>query len=1021
MKKTLISKTAGRIGLLAASALLVALPAAQADQVKNSQALPLDDVNAWVGLAVPGPTELAIFDSNIGTNPITCGISGALNIKGIVCSNNMGTNFIIVAGGSLTNGASGIDMSAANKNFTIQAQPFALNANQTWDVGSNTLALQNCTLNFGANTLNINSTGGGGTVVMPGSHSGTGAWTIGAGATVKLSNGGAPYPNNTTTVNSGGVLDINNVNATVATATINLNGLGINGGGALISSGAGFLNGPAVVLQSDSAVGGAANFTWNTGSPISGSGNLIKVGASALTIPSTCTFNGGVTVSNGSLTLSGANSFPGGVNLNAGTLKVGSATALGSAAGTLTIAGGTTLDATVATTIANNNPMVINGDFTFTGTANLIMGTNTATLGTAAGDTRTITVSGNALRLGSLVNGTTATNLVKMGGGILYVQTTNSTFLSGSMTVSNGTLSVANFNASAPLTVPGAIAIWGTANKFQPGDIANCTTIYNGNIVGNGIVANFSQGLAVFGGDNSAFTGQFRVFRYGKLTNAKGVGGTLYMDRTYNDAYLDLNGLAVTGVDAIFSNIEGQGGTRQARLRNSNTGSQASFAGNITTTTTNNVGVDGAGDMLLSGTISGTNGLNMLGTGTLTLSVSNSFTGAVSLTGGTINVNTNSALGNGGNVNVNGGNLDNTSGSAVTVGNPLTVSQSFTFGGTGNSSLSFGSGAVNFGSAAKTITVNNAGTLTLGGAAIGGSSALTKAGTGTLVLSGSSSTMTKPIVVTNGTLIVNGAIGTNTVTVSTNATLGGTGTIGGNVTFNLGAMALFTNGSTLTISNSLTANGNVVKLNLPANLGQGTYLLATYNPTGSSGSFASTPVIANGGSFAANTTNYITTGGGQVNLVVVNTYTVTYNGNSSDGGTVPVDGNAYTNGATVTVLGNTGSLTKTGYNFANWNTAANGSGTSYNPAATFAIAANTTLYAQWTPSTPSATNITYTVSGGQLVLEWPNGQGWQLQAQTNSLNAGITTNWSTISGATSPFTNTIDAANPTVFYRLTYP
>ena len=1016
MKKCLISKTAGRIGLLAASALLVALPVAQADQVKNSQALPLDDVNAWVGLAVPGPTELAIFDSNIGTNPITSGISVALNIKGIVCSNNMGTNFIIVAGGKLTNGVSGIDMSIANKNFTIQTQPFALSANQTWDVGTNTLTIQNCTLNFGANTLAINSAGGGGTVVMPGSHSGTGAWTIGPGAKVKLSNGGAPYPTNTTTVTSGGVLDIGNVNATVATATINLNGMGINGGGALISSGAGFLNGPAVVLQSDSAVGGAANFTWNTGSPISGSGNLIKVGASALTIPSACSFNGGVTVSNGSLTLSGANSFTGGVNLAAGTLTLSSTTALGAAAGTFTINGGSTLGGNV--TIANNNPVIINGDFTnATGTLNL--GTNIMTLGTAAGDTRTLTVNGT-LTLGSLVDGTTATNLVKAGTQVLTINTTNSTFISGSITVSNGTLNVGSINPSAPLTIPGNVAIRGAANKFQIGGAVSCTNIFNGNLIGDGLFPIFSSGLCVLGGDNSAFTGQFRVFRFAKLTNNKGVGGTLYMDRTYIDSYLDLNGLAVTGVDAIFSNIEGQGGTRLARLRNSSA-TPASFAGNISVTTSNSVGVDGSGDLLLSGIISGTNGLTKQDAGKLTLTSSNTFTGGVSLTGGTINVNTNSALGNGGIVNVNGGNLDNTSGSAVTVGNPLTVSQSFTFGGTGNSSLSFGSGAVIFGSAAKTITVNNAGTLTIGGAATGSVGALTKAGSGTLVLSGSSSAMIKPILVTNGTLIVNGAIGTNTVTVATNASLGGTGTIGGNVTFDAGAMAIFTNGSKLTISGSLTATDNVVRLNLPVALTAGTYLLATYNPVGSSGSFASAPVIANGGSFAANTTQFITTAGGQVNLVVLDTYTLTYDGNTSDSGLVPVDGNAYTNGATVTVLGNTGSLAKTNYVFANWNTATNGSGTSYSPAATFVIAGNTTLYAQWTPATPPSTNITYTVSGGEMVLEWPNGQGWQLQAQTNNLNAGITTNWSTISGATSPFTNAIDASNPTVFYRLTYP
>ena len=59
------------------------------------------------------------------------------------------------------------------------------------------------------------------------------------------------------------------------------------------------------------------------------------------------------------------------------------------------------------------------------------------------------------------------------------------------------------------------------------------------------------------------------------------------------------------------------------------------------------------------------------------------------------------------------------------------------------------------------------------------------------------------------------------------------------------------------------------------------------------------------------------------------TYTVTYNGNGNTGGSVPTDGsNPYSAGANVTVLGNTGSLVKTGYTFSGWNTAANGSGES---------------------------------------------------------------------------------------------
>ena len=81
------------------------------------------------------------------------------------------------------------------------------------------------------------------------------------------------------------------------------------------------------------------------------------------------------------------------------------------------------------------------------------------------------------------------------------------------------------------------------------------------------------------------------------------------------------------------------------------------------------------------------------------------------------------------------------------------------------------------------------------------------------------------------------------------------------------------------------------------------------------------------------------------------TQNVTYNGNGNTGGSVPTDSNMYGDGDTVTVLGNTGSLTKTGNTFKNWNTAANGSGTSYSAGNTFTMGtAAVTLYAQWTSS-----------------------------------------------------------------------
>jgi hypothetical protein len=90
--------------------------------------------------------------------------------------------------------------------------------------------------------------------------------------------------------------------------------------------------------------------------------------------------------------------------------------------------------------------------------------------------------------------------------------------------------------------------------------------------------------------------------------------------------------------------------------------------------------------------------------------------------------------------------------------------------------------------------------------------------------------------------------------------------------------------------------------------------------------------------------------------------TVTYNGNSNTGGSVPTDANnPYTSGDTVTILGNTGSLTNTCSTFNNWNTVADGSGISYSAGNTFTITANTTLYAQWTST---ANTVTFNNNGG---------------------------------------------------------
>jgi uncharacterized repeat protein (TIGR02543 family) len=106
-------------------------------------------------------------------------------------------------------------------------------------------------------------------------------------------------------------------------------------------------------------------------------------------------------------------------------------------------------------------------------------------------------------------------------------------------------------------------------------------------------------------------------------------------------------------------------------------------------------------------------------------------------------------------------------------------------------------------------------------------------------------------------------------------------------------------------------------------------------------------------------------------------YTVTYFGNGSNGGSVPVDGNSpYIAGSTVTVLGNT--FTRTGYIFAGWSTNSGGTGSDYNGGDLFTINSNTTLYAQWIPIIIGDYTLTYNGNGGTgsepaLTTEYPGG------------------------------------------------
>jgi hypothetical protein len=65
-----------------------------------------------------------------------------------------------------------------------------------------------------------------------------------------------------------------------------------------------------------------------------------------------------------------------------------------------------------------------------------------------------------------------------------------------------------------------------------------------------------------------------------------------------------------------------------------------------------------------------------------------------------------------------------------------------------------------------------------------------------------------------------------------------------------------------------------------------------------------------------------------------------------------------------------------------------------------------------------------TLNGTNILLQWPGDHtGWRIQAQTNPVTVGLTTNWVTIagSGLTNQIGEPIGKTNGSVFFRMIYP
>jgi autotransporter-associated beta strand protein len=721
----------------------------------------------------------------VGNNNSSTTYSGALSGNGSLAKNGTGT--LTLTGANTYAGATTISSGTLKL-----GDGASLNGSVTGNI-TNNAALVFANPNAQTYGGNIGGAGsvavtGNGTLTLTGVNNYTGGTTIGAGI-LQLGDGSTVNGVIAGNVSNGGTIAFANPTAQSYTGIISgIGGLNKSGDGVLTLSANNSYAGPTTVnagtlvfsgnqsITGDIAAANGANLKvvlGSTGAPTltpasltlsSGAfSGLFTIDFNSLSNPTTApiSMSGALTL-NGDIGLAAAN--PG--NLTNGTFTLFSAGSISGAFVNPSIQFGARSTGNIGYTSTAVTMDVITDAITWSG-ANGGVWTTTATNDNSDGNWASVA--------GKSITSFWADDIVKFGD---TYDTTNSggglTSLTSPQTVTlNESVSPASveFNNSAvDYTVEGTGAISGITGLVKNG--TGAVTIATAN--------NYSGGTTLNSGtlniNNASAIGT------GALTIA---GGTL--DNT--------SGAAITLSTNNAQNWNGSFGFTGTHDLDLGTGA-------VTLGTTPTVTVNG-GTLTVGGAMGGNFGLTKAGSGRLVLGSANTYTGATTLNAGTLSINNASAIGTGA-LTLNGGTLDNTSGAAITLSTNNAQNWNGSFGFTGTKDLNLGTGAVTLG-ASPTVTVD-AGTLTVGGA-IGGNFGLTKAGNGTLLLTGSSA-YNGGTTINAGTLqFSNGsALGTGTVTANG-------GTLRYNYVSGNGAFAnnLVVNGATTldVTSGNWNFNGNI--------------------------------------------------------------------------------------------------------------------------------------------------------------------------------------------------------------------
>jgi autotransporter-associated beta strand protein len=782
----------------------------------------------------------------------------------------------------------------------------------------------------------------------------------------------------------------------------NIGGSGPDGSGVINNTGAAISGNSSVsnvTLTADAVIGGTGRWDLGTGAGntvLNGNGfNLVKVGTYGTSLRQQVITNvASITVSNGNAWYENFNQTNAWTATITNYIKPG--TILGNYAG-----------------VTNNMPIVLD-DATIRNEGG---GNTPLWLGPVSLASSSVFNNGGVQSFNGVISGPGGINV---NGGTAALTFSNANTYAGGTIISNAPVTTAAVDATAgsaaviaahpsafgtgPLTISGLAHAALTNGTYFASNVlravefafASPGTVSNSIVLPSTAITNVSlhgrdsaQAVNLSGVISGGFTGMTNWIDFG---DASAIGVMRYG----NPANTFLGNIsAFRGLLAITA--DGSLGNSANVLRLNNTGGLRfdapgiSVAHNIscTASTAFDVFGDNDGDSVtetgnsatITGIISGSTAitvkcgtnLNPAISGSLTLGGNNTFSGALTISPFTkvvaSHLNGLGAASAGTTVN-NGGTLAlNANGTYAN--EPLTLSGS---GVSGVGALQNLSGAnilnSNISLAFPTTVGVTSGSLTVAGV-ISGAFPLYVTGPGTLTLSGANS-YSAGTYVTSGTLLLNGSLPVgNAVTVGGFGTLGGVGTINGPVAIlGGGTLQPGTNGiGQLTVASTLSLSGStLMEISKTANTND---------------------VVA--------TLSSVTYGG----ALVVNNL----------GGTL-VNGDKFTLFSATGRSGAFASLTlpalDPGLGWSN-KLVLDGS---------IEVVSNGV-------AAPLPTTLTNSITGNQLTLSWPAGQGWRLLSQTNARSVGLTTptnNWYEFAPAASnTVTISIEKTNPTVFFRLMYP